>query len=136
MVDKKTIGIIGGMGPMATSDLFGKLISFTDAKCDAEHAHIIIDNYPQIPDRTSAILKGTESPLPYLIESAHRLHEAGADFIIIPCITSHHFIQELEARTGFEFLNIVEETAKYFKNGYFIRDTFKSFKVRKIRKRL
>ncbi len=112
-MDKKTIGIIGGMGPMATADLFTKIINLTDAKKDAEHIHIIIDNNPQIPDRTSAILHGTQSPLPYLIESAKRLEGSGADFIIIPCITSHGFYDELVKNVNIPVLNIVEETAKY-----------------------
>ena len=95
MKEKKTIGIIGGMGPLATADLFTRIINLTDAQKDAEHIHILIDNNPHIPDRTSAILHGTESPLPYLIESANRLKSAGADFLIIPCITSHGFYDEL-----------------------------------------
>lgn len=115
-MDKKTIGIIGGMGPMATADLFAKIINLTDAKKDSEHIHILIDNNPQIPDRTSAILHGTESPLPHLINSANRLKEAGADFLIIPCITSHGFYDELVANVDIPILNIVEETAKYLES--------------------
>ena len=114
--EKKVIGIIGGMGPMATADLFTKLVSFTDAKRDSEHAHIIIDNFPQIPDRTTAILNGGESPLPYLIESAEKLRKAGADFLIIPCITSHYFVPKLSECTGIKILSIIEETAKYLKS--------------------
>ena len=52
----KTIGIIGGMGPLATVDLFGKIVNLTDAKCDNDHIHILIDNNTYIPDRTSYIL--------------------------------------------------------------------------------
>lgn len=60
---KKVIGIIGGMGPMATADLFRKLVSLTDADSDREHIHVLIDNDPSIPDRTDAILYGGESPV-------------------------------------------------------------------------
>ena len=110
---KKIIGIIGGMGPLATADLFTKIINFTDAEKDGDHIHILIDNNPKIPDRTSAILYGTESPLPYLVESANRLVTAGADFLIIPCITSHGFYDELSKKVSIPILNIAEETAKY-----------------------
>ncbi len=116
MNNKKTIGIIGGMGPLATADLFTRIINLTDAEKDSEHIHILIDNNPQIPDRTSAILHGTESPLPHLIESADRLKAAGADFLIIPCITSHGFYDELIKEVDIPILNIVEETAKYLKS--------------------
>lgn len=110
---KKILGIIGGMGPMATADLFTKIIKLTDAKKDSDHIHILIDNNAQIPDRTSAILHGTESPVPALLESAKRLYNAGADFLIIPCITSHGFYDELVKETRIPILNIVEETAKF-----------------------
>lgn len=113
---QKTIGIIGGMGPMATADLFAKLIQMTDAACDAEHIHILIDNNPKTPDRTDAILCGTESPLPYLIRSADRLQTAGADFLLIPCITSHYFMQELTDRIGIPVMSMIEETAKYLQS--------------------
>ena len=59
---KKCVGIIGGMGPGATALLFQKIFDHTDAKTDAEHIHIIIDNRPSIPDRTSAILRGDNTP--------------------------------------------------------------------------
>ena len=41
---RKVIGIIGGMGPMATADLFTKIIENTAAKTDQEHLHVLIDN--------------------------------------------------------------------------------------------
>lgn len=113
---QKTIGIIGGMGPMATADLFTKLIQMTDAACDADHIHILIDNNPKTPDRTGAILRGTESPLPYLVRSAERLQTAGADFLLIPCITSHYFMQELTARIKIPIMSMIEETAKYLQS--------------------
>ena len=53
---RKVIGIIGGMGPMATADLFIKIIESTDAKTDQEHLHVLIDNNTDIPDRTACIL--------------------------------------------------------------------------------
>ena len=53
---KKTIGILGGMGPLATADLFHKIISLTAADCDGEHVRVYIDSNSAIPDRTAAIL--------------------------------------------------------------------------------
>ena len=55
---KKTLGIIGGMGPLATADLFKKIVEHTEASCDQEHIHILIDNNTNIPDRTKALLDG------------------------------------------------------------------------------
>lgn len=110
---QKTVGIIGGMGPLATADLFTKIINFTDAASDADHIHILIDNNPKTPDRTSAILRGTKSPLPYLVRSAERLQQAGADFLLIPCITSHYFMDALSKEVQVPIVNMIEETAKH-----------------------
>lgn len=101
---------------MATADLFTKLIQMTDAACDAEHIHILIDNNPKTPDRTGAILRGTESPLPYLVQAADRLQTAGADFLLIPCITSHYFIPDLMPEIRIPVMNMIEETAKHLKS--------------------
>ena len=83
---KKTIGIIGGMGPMATVDLMKKVILATDAREDQDHIPILVDNNTNIPDRTAAILGKGESPLPELMKSAERLTNGGADFLIMPSI--------------------------------------------------
>ena len=53
---KKTIGILGGMGPLATADLFRKITLLTDASCDNDHIRVYIDSNARIPDRTAAIL--------------------------------------------------------------------------------
>ena len=70
---KKSIGIIGGMGPLATADLFEKIIHATDAARDQDFPHVIVDCNTDIPDRTAAILSGGEDPVPQLVRSAHAL---------------------------------------------------------------
>lgn len=113
MATKKTIGIIGGMGPWATLDLFEKILKYTDAKRDQDHIHVLIDCNSGIPDRTAAIIHSAPSPFPQIRDSALRLESAGADFIIIACNTSHFFIDDLRATIKTPFLSIVEETAKF-----------------------
>ena len=88
---RKVIGIIGGMGPMATADLFIKIIENTAAATDQEHLHVLIDNNTDIPDRTACILAGSDAPLGPMVESAKRLVDQGADLLIIPCNTAHYF---------------------------------------------
>lgn len=110
--DKKTVGIIGGMGPGATALLFQKLIDHTDAKVDADHIHIVIDNRPSIPDRTSAILKGENAPAKYICESGKKLEEYGAELIAIPCNTSHYFYPYIQSQLGIPVIHMLEETAK------------------------
>lgn len=109
---EKIIGILGGMGPEATIDLFYKIIKSTPAGKDQEHLRIIIDNNPKIPDRTAAILGKGEDPLPALQETARNLEKAGANFIIIPCNTAHYFLPLIQESVKIPILNIIEETAK------------------------
>ena len=109
---EKIIGILGGMGPEATIDLFYKIIKFSPAEKDQEHLRIIIDNNPKIPDRTAAILGKGEDPLPALQETAQNLEKAGADFIIIPCNTAHYFLSQIQKSVRIPVLNMIEETAK------------------------
>ncbi len=109
---KKVLGIIGGMGPGATALLFQKLIAYTDARCDAEHVHVLIDNYPQIPDRTQAILAGSAAPADYICRSGQALCEAGAELLLIPCNTSHYYYPLIRQRMPVPVIHMIEETAK------------------------
>ncbi|MFQ6078063.1 MAG: aspartate/glutamate racemase family protein [Thermodesulfobacteriota bacterium] len=112
---EKTIGILGGMGPEATADLFRKIIKNTEAARDQEHLRVLIDNNPKIPDRTPAILGSGESPLPMMIETAKNLERGGADFIVIPCVSSHYFIQHLRERMAIPVISILEEVTAEIK---------------------
>lgn len=109
---KKTIGILGGMGPMATCDLMKKVIENTDASCDQEHLRICVDNNTNIPDRTAAILGKGEDPRPEMIKSAVRLQAMGADVIIVPCNTAHWFVPDVQNYVDVPILNMLGETAK------------------------
>ena len=110
------IGILGGMGPMATVDVFQKIVSHTPADCDQEHIRIIIDNNPKIPSRIDAIINGTESPLQELINSARLLEMCGADFIIIPCNTAHYWFDELQEVTSVEIVHMIDNAVAHIKN--------------------
>ena len=114
----KTLGIIGGMGPLATVKLFEKIVLLTDAKNDQGHIHTIIDSNTNIPDRTEYILGGEDNPLRELIKSAKRLEDAGAEFLIMPCNTAHYFYADIIKSIKIPFLNMIEETAKHIKENY------------------
>lgn len=115
----KILGIIGGMGPLATVDLFEKIVLLTDAKTDQEHLQILIDNNTRIPDRTNYILHNTgEDPAVELIESALKLQSIGADYLVMPCNTAHNFYDEIVEAIDIPFLNMIEETGKYILEKY------------------
>ena len=108
---KKTIGIIGGMGPLATADLFEKIVGHTKAACDQEHLHVVIDSNTNIPDRTAALLHGGADPLPELVKSAGRLEKMGADVLIMPCNTAHNYYDGIAAAVSVPVLHMVRLTA-------------------------
>lgn len=112
MKQAKRMGVIGGMGPLATMDFVSKVIRLTPAGSDQEHIPMLIDNKTGIPDRTNYILNGTDSPLEELIESAVFLERSGVDFITMPCNTAHYFYPEIKKQISIPFLHIIEETIK------------------------
>lgn len=115
---KKTLGIIGGMGPLATVKLFEKLVLLTDANSDQEHLRILVDNNTSIPDRTAHILSMGEDPTPFLIDSAKILKGIGADYLIMPCNTAHYYYNDIIKSVDIPFLSMIEETAKYIVKKY------------------
>lgn len=109
----KTIGIIGGMGPLATVHLFERIVLRTKAEKDQDHIRVLVDSNTNIPDRTKAILGNGESPVKELVNSAKILENSSADFLIMPCNTAHFFIDEIKKSVNIPFLNMPEETTKY-----------------------
>ncbi len=114
----KILGIIGGMGPLATVNLFNKIVANTDAQNDQGHVHMLIDNNVNIPDRTAFLLGKGENPTEELIKSAIRLEKAGADFLVMPCNTAHYFYDDIKERINIDFLNMIEETAEFVRTNY------------------
>ncbi len=117
---KKIVGIIGGMGTMATVDLFRKIVENTPAKSDQEHLHILIDNNSEIPDRIAHILKGEANPVEKITESARNLISIGAKIIMMGCNTVHYFYEQVKESLGtlldeenVEFLHLINETVRY-----------------------
>ena len=112
-----TLGVLGGLGPLATVYFADMVVKLTDAKCDQEHISMVILNHPSIPDRTDYILDNSKpDPLPVMIADAKRLEGAGADFIVIPCNTAHYFYDRIQDNINIPMLNIIDETVSYAKN--------------------
>lgn len=108
---KKTIGILGGMGPLATADLYRKIVLLTKANCDNYHIRVYIDSNSHIQDRTAAILRGGESPVEEMTSALRNLEKCGADCIIMPCNTAHYFLPQLQEKTEVPFISMLNATA-------------------------
>ena len=113
----KKLGIIGGLGPMATIYFMELIVKMTKAKTDREHIPMIIYNYPDTPDRTEYLLDNTKpNPLNAILDMGINLKKQGADYVAMPCITAHYFGKEITECVGEGFINMIEETAKHLKN--------------------
>ena len=108
---KKIIGILGGMGPAATADMFQQFIHLTPATKDQEHIPLLISSIPDIPDRGTAILKGGESPLPAMQDYVNRLVQAGAKAILIACNTAHYWHKDLQTNCPVPIISMIETAA-------------------------
>ena len=109
---KKTIGILGGMGPLATADLYRKIVESTAAEGDSGHIRVYIDSNTAVPDRTAAILSGGPDPVPEMLSALRNLEKCGADCIIMPCNTAHYFLPRLRTQTVLPILDMPAITAQ------------------------
>lgn len=112
------LGIIGGMGPLATAKIYTKIILKTKAKSDQEHISIVILNKPEIPDRTKAILEGGKSPVIKLNKCIEELRSLNVQNFIIGCNTAHYFVDQLMIPDDINFINMVDEVLKKIKYLY------------------
>ena len=109
---KKTIGILGGMGPLATADLLIKITMATRADCDREHIRVYIDSNAAIPDRTEAILHGGEDPVPEMTNALRNLERCGADCVVMACNTAHYYLPRLREKSRIPILDMLAITAR------------------------
>lgn len=101
------LGILGGMGPLATADFYAKLVAVTPAARDEDHIPVVLASLPDIPPRVPAILGNGASPLPALIDARDRLLAAGATLLAMPCNTAHHWFDAL-AQCAVPMLHIAD----------------------------
>ncbi|MEF9991679.1 MAG: amino acid racemase [Romboutsia sp.] len=116
MDNNKTVGVIGGLGPMATVYFYDMVVRLTDANCDQDHIDMIIANRATTPDRTDYIIgKSPENPAKSFVSDAKKLENYGVDFLVIPCNTAHYFYDEIQSSVNTPIINIIEETVKVAK---------------------
>lgn len=111
---KNAVGVLGGVGPMATVYFMDLIIEMTEASKDQDHINMLVSNHATIPDRTEYIMRRSdESPLDVMVEDARMLARSGCEFLVIPCNTAHYFLEEIQSSVTIPVLNIIEETIKF-----------------------
>lgn len=110
-VQPPVLGVLGGLGPLATVDFLEKLTRLTPAGRDQDHLPWLAFNQPGTPDRSTAILAGDDSPRAYLVKGVAYLAAQGVSLIAIPCNASHHWMPAMRAAVSTPILHIAEEAA-------------------------
>lgn len=106
----KTLGILGGVGPLASVYFADLVVNMTAADTDQEHIPLILYNDNSIPDRTAFILGRSDiDPVPKIVEDVKKLADFGSDFIVITCNTAHTFYDAIQASTDVPVINMIEQ---------------------------
>ena len=105
------LGVIGGMGPLATVKFYDKIVLNTEAHNDNEHIDLIVLNHSTMPDRTKCIIENKDTEfLNEIKKDLEILERIGIDVVAIPCNTSHYFYDEFKKLTDLNIINMIEET--------------------------
>jgi len=114
--DRRILGILGGLGPMASVYFYEMITKHTKALCDQDHIDIVISSRATTPDRTAYIIGASEdSPVEQMCEDARKLEKFGAEIIAIPCNTAHYFYESVREAINVPVLNIISETVAHLK---------------------
>ena len=105
------LGVIGGMGPLATVSFYERVVLNTAAKCDNEHIDMVVLSHASMPDRTKCIIENRGGEFLEVIKKDFKiLEDIGVEAVAIPCNTSHYFFDEFKKFTGLRIINMIEET--------------------------
>ena len=105
------LGVIGGMGPLATVSFYERVVLNTVAKCDNEHIDMVVLSHASMPDRTKCIIENKGGEFLEVIKKDFKiLEDIGVEAVAIPCNTSHYFFDEFKKFTGLRVINMIEET--------------------------
>lgn len=111
------LGVIGGLGPMATAYYLELVVRMTDAKRDQDHPEIMVMDIPTIPDRTAYILgKSEEDPVGPMVQLGKQLKSLGATVLATPCVTAHYFHEALQQGSGLPVIHVIQKTAQLLKS--------------------
>lgn len=112
------LGVVGGVGPAATVDFMAKLVRNTPAARDQDHIKVMVEQNPQIPDRTEALLGNGDDPTLALYAACRKLEDGGANLIAIPCNTAHAFVEQIQPALKVPIVNMLTCTADYLRESF------------------
>jgi aspartate racemase len=118
---RKTIGLIGGVGPGSTAAFYQTVVRRYAARRGGDQPAVLIHSVPMTAAIEAAILGGvTTGPLVeeltgMLADGVRRLAQAGVDGIAMPCNTLQGFLPAIVARAGLPYIPLVEATVRHIR---------------------
>ena len=109
------VGVVGGVGPAATVDFMQKIVRNTPANRDQDHIRLLIEQNPQIPDRTENLIGDGPDPTISLYATCKKLESGDADIIAIPCNTAHAFVERIQPYLGIPIVNMLTVTVRHLR---------------------
>lgn len=110
---KRTLGILGGMGSMASAVFYKMIVDNTIVEKDQDHLEMLVYNHAQIPDRTEYILAGREDELyEVLYKDLSKLELFGCEVLTLICNTSYYFYNRLSEEISANIINMPYEALK------------------------
>ena len=110
--DRRTIGVIGGHGPLATVSFLNMIYGLQDVAAEQDYVRVLVDCNPDLPDRDTLTSEDELACRVGLANTAAALEKAGADLLAMPCNTLHEFEQPIREAIGIQFISITGETAR------------------------
>lgn len=110
------LGVVGGVGPAATVDFMHKVVQLTRATRDQDHIKMVVEQNPQIPDRTANLIGSGEDPTIALLATCKRLEADGASAIAIPCNTAHAYVDRIQPYLDIPIVNMLSEVVQHIRS--------------------
>ena len=108
----KILGVLGGMGPLASAQFMLRLTLLTPAARDQDHIPAVLWSDPRVPDRVAAQRGTGPDVLPWLVHGLHGLAAAGCGAVAIPCNTAHGWIDGMRTASPLPILDIIDAAAQ------------------------
>ena len=102
----KSLGILGGMGPLASSEFLASVLNNFHVEHDHEYPRIVLDSNTLIPSRSRAFLYNEDSPVPGMVEACKKLEGYNVDYIAIPCNSAQAWLHEIQPEIATPILDI------------------------------
>ena len=117
--DRRSFGVIGGLGPIGGADVLLKLVkALTALEGGAEadvffEQHPLDDGHPVADEDFSANARKF-----YVFNTIKNLESRGIDYVLLPCFISHTFVDEVQPEIGPTIINMMEAIGAHLSDVY------------------